>query len=344
MTFDLIIPTYKPGDNLLSILDIMSNQSIPLGKIIIINTEQKYFDRIVYEKSFLSRHSNIEVRHVSKKEFDCGRTRNMGVKISDSEYFLMLAQDAKPVGRDFVKNLLDPMVKDSTVAVSYARQLPRENADLIEKCEKNFYFPESAHVYSEKDLNTFGTDIYFLSNSAALYKRSIFDKLGGFINHSIMNEDVLYGASVINADYKIAYVPSAQVIYSKNLSVEDYGKISFDLGVCHAKHPEIYAAEKYRESGKLLYKTTIDTLTREKEKKLVKKYKKIDKLKKKSYRKGRKYRQLPMNIILKSTYNREYWRMDGILRDRSSLDSHAGYGRSDAELAMIKDTPVKDKK
>ena len=340
MTIDLIITTYKPGKDFLEMLDILCNQSLPINKIIIMNTEQKYFERIAYEKTFLAKHNNIEVRHVSKLEFDCGKTRNMGVKLSDADYFLMISQNAMPVGRDFLQTLYAPFEKDSEIGVTYACQLPAEDANIITASEKKFLFPETSHTYSDKDLSTFGPDIYFISNGAALYKRSVFDKLNGFSNHGILNEDILYGAALINAGYKIAYVAEAKVLYSKNRTLEEYEHHYFDLGVSHAKHPEVYAQDKFKENSKILYKATLDALSKVKDRKQIKAYKKIEKAKKKNYKKGRKYRQLPMSVIYKLTGSKEYWKRDERLRDRSSLDAHAGYGRSEAEIAMIKDNPL----
>ena len=57
------------------------------------------------------------------------------------------------------------------------------------------------------------------------------------------------------------------------------------------------------------------------------------------FRKGKHYRNLSKNKILKCTMNPEYWTMDEILRDRSGIDARQGYGRSEAELRMLADFP-----
>ena len=49
---DVIIPTYKPDQKFLELIDKLEHQTVPIHQIIIMNTEQKYFDRLFYGKSF----------------------------------------------------------------------------------------------------------------------------------------------------------------------------------------------------------------------------------------------------------------------------------------------------
>ena len=41
---DVIIPTFKPGDKLEKLLRRLLEQSVPVGRVIIMNTEEKYWD------------------------------------------------------------------------------------------------------------------------------------------------------------------------------------------------------------------------------------------------------------------------------------------------------------
>ena len=77
------------------------------------------FEITVYDMlNELKDYKNLDVRHISKREFDHGRTRNESVKRSDSEYFLMMTQDAMPVDDKLVENLLAALKKDKpTIAV-----------------------------------------------------------------------------------------------------------------------------------------------------------------------------------------------------------------------------------
>ncbi len=103
---DVIIPAYKPDQKFLTLIDKLTHQSVPINQIIVMNTEQKYFDRLVYGTSFSKEHHKIMVRHLSKREFDHGRTRNQGVKYSEADYFIMMTQDAIPADAYMVEQLL----------------------------------------------------------------------------------------------------------------------------------------------------------------------------------------------------------------------------------------------
>ncbi len=46
MLIDVVIPTYKPGQKFLDMIDMLQKQSIKPNKIIIMNTEEKYFNCI----------------------------------------------------------------------------------------------------------------------------------------------------------------------------------------------------------------------------------------------------------------------------------------------------------
>ena len=83
---DIIIPAYKPDRKFLALIDKLTQQSVPINRIIVMNTEQKYFERLVYGTSFCKDHHNIVVKHLSKREFDHGRTRNQGVSNSQADY------------------------------------------------------------------------------------------------------------------------------------------------------------------------------------------------------------------------------------------------------------------
>ena len=75
MKIDVIIPVYRPGRELFSLLDQLECQTVPVQDIILMNTEKKYFERLVRNVDFAGRYPNVKVWHILKKEFDHGGTR-----------------------------------------------------------------------------------------------------------------------------------------------------------------------------------------------------------------------------------------------------------------------------
>lgn len=53
MEIDVIIPLYKPGKELFTLLDKLGSQSVPVHQVILLNTEEKYFEQLIYGIRFL---------------------------------------------------------------------------------------------------------------------------------------------------------------------------------------------------------------------------------------------------------------------------------------------------
>lgn len=108
MEIDVIIPLYKPGKELFTLLDKLGSQSVPVHQVILLNTEEKYFEQLIYGIRFLETYQNIKIYHVSKREFDHGGTRRMGVKRSSADVFVMMTQDAMPKDDRLIEKLVEP--------------------------------------------------------------------------------------------------------------------------------------------------------------------------------------------------------------------------------------------
>lgn len=195
-TVDVIIPTRKPGQQFIDLVEKLSKQTIPPNRIIVMNTEEKYFERLTYGTHFMEKYRNVEVYHLSSREFDHGRTRNNGVRHSDADVFICLTQDAVPQDDRLIEELLKGL-SEKNAAVAYGRQLAAEDAQVLERFTREFNYPDKPCIKSKKDLPTLGIKTYFCSNVCAAYDRKTFDSLGGFIKHTIFNEDMIYAAKAI---------------------------------------------------------------------------------------------------------------------------------------------------
>lgn len=305
---DVIIPTYKPDRKFWDLMEKLAHQTVPVNKIIIMNTEQKYFDRLTYGTSFSKQYKNVQVKHLSKREFDHGRTRNSGVRCSEAPVFVMMTQDAVPADEFLIEELLRPLEQEN-VAVSYGRQLAEENCPEAEKFTRNFNYPPEKAVKTKEDIEKLGIKTFFCSNVCAAYKRDVFDALGGFVRHTIFNEDMIYAANAIRAGYAVAYQPEARVYHSHDYSCMEQFHRNFDLGVSQADHPEIFAAVPSESEGIRLVKMTIAHL---KEKKLWMQIPGVivkSGFKYAGYQFGKHYKKLPKKLVVKCSAkaNRDYW-------------------------------------
>lgn len=330
MKVDIIIPVYKPDNTFFELIDMLEKQTHSVHKIIIMNTEEKYFEKLVYGKRFVENYHNIEVYHLSKKEFDHGRTRNKGVKKSDADIFIMMTQDAIPVDYELVEKLVQAL-KQPGVAAAYARQLPKEDCGIIESYTRSFNYPEQSTVKSKKDLDKLGIKTYFCSNVCCAYYRDIFEQLGGFVNHAIFNEDMVYAAKVIQNGYEIAYAAEARVKHSHNYTCGQQFHRNFDIGVSQADHPEVFADVPSEGEGIRSVKATMKYLKSRKKGKLIPRLIMQSGCKYTGYLLGKHYKHLPRKLVLACTMNKAYWNQEERRRDVANIDATRGYGRTEEE-------------
>ena len=97
---DVIIPTYKPGKKFSRLLKMLSMQTYPIGKIIVMNTEKAYWNDKGFEGI-----GNLEVHHLSKEEFDHGATRNRGARYSRADIMVFMTDDAVPADERLIEHL-----------------------------------------------------------------------------------------------------------------------------------------------------------------------------------------------------------------------------------------------
>ena len=307
MDIDVIIPLYKPGKELFSLLELLNRQTVPVHQIILMNTEEKYFEQLIYGSRELDRHKNVRVYHLSKREFDHGRTRRRGVQKSHAGIFVMMTQDAMPTDQYLLERLTAHLARDEEVAVAYARQLPGKDCGVLERFTRQFNYPAKSRIKSGEDLKELGIKTYMCSNVCAAYRRDVYEELGGFVRHTIFNEDMIYAAGAIKAGYCIAYEAEACVYHSHNYTNSQQFHRNFDLGVSQAEHPEVFAGISSESEGKKLVREATAYLKEQHLQKEIPHFYMQCASKYAGYLLGKHYRRLPRRLVLKFTDNREYW-------------------------------------
>ena len=302
MTVDVVIPTYKPDRRLFSLLRTLERQTYPIEKIIIINTEKEFLD-----EDYIKGISNLEIHHIRKNEFDHGGTRNYGMEFATSDLVLMMTQDAVPAGSNMIQELVKPF-DDKDVIVTYGRQLPAHDCSVGEAYTRKFNYPDYDIVKTSNDILRMGIKAFFSSDVCAMYRRIEHKKLGGFPNRTIINEDSIFAAYVIQTGKKVYYAAKAEVIHSHNYTYMQQFHRNFDIGVSHKQFKEIYSAVKSEGEGIRLVVETAVYLVENNKFYLVPDlvFKSIAKFA--GYRLGKMYNLLTRNMILRCTMDPNYWR------------------------------------
>ena len=304
---DIVIPTYKPDKAFIELIDKLCRQTIEINRIIVMNTEEKYYEKLKFETGISEKFREcVEVHHLSKLEFDHGGTRHMGIQKSDADIVVLMTQDAMPAGEELIANLVRAL-EGENIAAAYARQLPAPDHSELEHIVRNFNYPENSHVRTKADIPEKGIKTYFCSNVCAAYKRDIYEKLGGFIRHTIFNEDMIYAAEAVKAGYGIAYAADACVYHSHDYTNMQQFHRNFDLGVSQADHPRIFSEVPSVSEGKKLVKVVTEKLKKNNKALLFKFYVQCF-FKYAGYFLGKHYSKLPRFLVLKCTMNPMYWK------------------------------------
>lgn len=302
LSIDVIIPTYHPDEKYVRLLEMLARQEYPVNQIIVLNTEEPYYQKDQYPVL-----DNMTVTHITKREFDHGGTRNQGVRMSESDIVLLMTQDAVPADEALTKHIVE-CFSDEKVASVYARQLPAEDCNIIERYTRQFNYPEESFVKSAADKERLGIKTYFCSDVCAAYRRKVYEELGGFPLHTIFNEDMIYASSVIGAGYSIAYCAEAQVVHSHNYTGRQQFHRNFDNGVAQCDYKEIFESLPAEGEGIRMVKSTAKFLVKQGKWYLLPKLAYVSGCKYVGFFLGKRYKKLPEALVKICTMDKGYWK------------------------------------
>lgn len=222
----VIIPTYNAAPYLRSLLEALSCQTIKHELIIIDSGSTD--DTLSILKNFGLKYHSIE-----KALFNHGGTRNMGVEMSSFENIIMITQDACPIDSQVLATLVDCLNQNDDIGMAYGRQVAYANADVISMYARLSNYPAESIIKSKADIPRLGIRTCHCSNSFAAYKKSLLMSIGGFPIDTILGEDVVVAARLIQSGFSLAYCAEAQVFHSHNYSFKEEFKRYFDIGAFH---------------------------------------------------------------------------------------------------------------
>ena len=302
-TVDVIIPAYRPGEGWKQMLRGLEGQTWPVHRLIVMNTGKENWKE-AYEKTTIP----MEVHHLTREEFDHGKTRDQAARMSRADYLLFMTQDALPEDCHLIEKLVEAMERDEKIGAAYARQLPREDCRLMEQYTRQFNYPEESRVKWLADLPELGIKTYFCSNVCAMYRRELYLQLGGFVQKAIFNEDMIYAGWMVKKGYGVAYVSEARVYHSHNYTCMQQFHRNFDLGVSQAEHPEVFEGVPSEGEGIRLVKKSMAYLLKTGHIWLIPGLFLQSVSKYAGYFLGKRYKKLPEKMIRFCTMNPQYWK------------------------------------
>lgn len=163
---------------------------------------------------------------IRPEEFDHGGTRNLAVGHSTGDVVVLLVQDAVPVGPEWLAELVRPLDGDPTVAAAFARQLPRPQADRLERWSLSRWVaagtsPRVSRIAGRDAFDRLSPlerlDAAVLDNVCAAVRRSVWERHP--FRSAPIAEDLEWGMEVLLAGRGIAFAPAAAVVHSHRRGV-----------------------------------------------------------------------------------------------------------------------------
>ena len=259
MKISVVIPTYHAGETISPLLSMLEKQTVQPDEVLIIDSSSG--DGIL---SIAEKYRNTRVITIPKAAFNHGGTRDLGMRQSVGELVVFMTQDAVPENHVLMERLIAPLSEDPQIAVAYARQIPRADASPREKLIRGYNYPESGAVHAEKDIPRLGIKTFFCSDVCAVYRRDLYERLGGFEKNLRSNEDMFFAAKAIRSGYRVAYAAEAHVIHSHDLTWREQYKRNKIQGYEIARHRKLLGDASSSKEGMRMLKTVAAQLIREK--------------------------------------------------------------------------------
>lgn len=215
LTVSVVIPTKNAGRMFHDVLDRLRQQQPGDHLQIVVVDSGSTDDTLLHAKHF-----GAEIRTIPPGTFNHGATRNLGISVSQGDIVVLMTQDAIPGNELLLQQLVAPF-EDRQVAGSYARQVPRAEADILTK--RNLHDastgrtrPEVRSITNRKEYDALSPMERYLfctfDNVCSAVRRTAWEQIG--FPSTDFGEDIAWSKCVLEAGWKIAYQPLAEVIHS----------------------------------------------------------------------------------------------------------------------------------
>lgn len=229
----LVIPTLNAGAYIDRVVPALLSQTLSPTQFLIIDSGSQDDTVAGY------RAAGAEVKIIAPESFDHGATRQMAVDmLTDVEIVIFLTHDAIPAHPQAFAKLIAPF-EDPNTGMTFGRQLPSPGAGPIGAHARLFNYPNQSHVRRIADATRYGIKTVFCSNSFAAYRRSALMEAGGFPKGTIIGEDTLVAAALLQKGWSVHYTADAKAYHSHDYGLAEEFRRYFDIGVLHGSRSDL---------------------------------------------------------------------------------------------------------
>jgi len=155
---------------------------------------------------------------IEPASFGHARTRNLGASRAETPLVAFLSQDAHPADDAWLEALVAPLAEGAADA-SYGRQVPAV-PDGERAATFRFLYPEEARITTKDRVAELGLRAFHFSDVTSAFVTDVIRELR-FPDELSIFEDVGVAKRLLDAGYRIAYVPEAVVVHAHPRTLRD---------------------------------------------------------------------------------------------------------------------------
>ena len=210
----VVILTFNAGSGFDELLGRLSSQRTSFGyEVLVIDSGST--DGTVG----LARRHGASVHQIDPDDFDHGATRNLGASLASGRYVAFLVQDALPVDDFWLASMVDDLDADEKVAGVYGRQIPHPDSSPLTRTLMRDWPTSRLERHEQYAGGPHGSlppatrrSLAVFDNVSSCVRRSVWERFP--FERTGFGEDLRWGKTVVEAEYKLVYQPGSAVLHS----------------------------------------------------------------------------------------------------------------------------------
>lgn len=239
----VVIPTYNGGEVFHRVLRAIGRQRCDFPYDILVIDSSSTDGTAQFAADF---GGPVRLHVIPKAEFQHGRTRNLGISLTEGDFVAMTTQDALPADDRWLQNLVDAFEKDPLSGAVFGRHrgYPDHSKLVSRDLEVMFgRFEDLGPVFSlERGLPSFHRPgspdwrmaMTFYSDNNSALRREVW-KLIPYPEVE-WGEDQIWASEILRAGFSKIYSHDAVVFHSHDLPPAEQVKVGISEGMLFARH------------------------------------------------------------------------------------------------------------
>lgn len=193
----IIIRAHNEEKHLGRLLDGITRQSLAGAEVILVDSGST--DRTLE----VARDRQVTIVTIAPQDFTFGRSLNRGISAAAGDLLVLASAHVYPVYPDWLEKLIQPLVSDTSVGLTYGKQRGAPTSNYSEQRVFASWYPDEGRPRQAHP---------FCNNANAAVRRSLWEQhpydetLPGL-------EDVAWARWAVEKGFGIVYVPEAEVIH-----------------------------------------------------------------------------------------------------------------------------------